>query len=142
MAVAAMVALPASSLASTQFKTGTYTGRTGQNAKIKFLLRHLTGCTGKTASQVTYCLGETVQANVNLKCPDGTTSNSYLDIEGSLTANGVLKYTVSGGESELIKLKVTPTGKISGYVTIKQPEGDAAKPVCTSGKIAIHAKLT
>jgi hypothetical protein len=141
LTAAALVALPASSSASAHFKTGTYLGKTSQHATIKFKLHDVTGCTGKTASKMTYCLGETVQANVELKCPDGSTSHSYLDISGSLSAAGVLKVTYAGDEHIFADLKLTPGGKLTGYTTVKQPETANPKPVCSSGKIGITAKL-
>jgi hypothetical protein len=137
------VALPASSLAAGTFPTGRYRGTTSQHTAVTFVLRHATGCSAKTENVLSYCLGTTKQAFITLKCPDGTTTNSYLDPQGPLNASGVLSGTTHGTSetTDRLYLKVTHGGNLSGYVELRGAESiSGTGPVCSSGKVRFTAK--
>ncbi len=137
-AVAALcIALPVVAIAATSLKTGRYSGETSQHQRLVVSLTSATGCTAKTENTVTYCLGTLTQAYLTLKCPDGSKTNSYIDIEGSLR-EGVLSYTERGTSetTDHVYLKDTPSGTMTGLVEYAAAESiEGTGPVCKSGKV-------
>lgn len=131
------IAAPVVAIAATGFKTGRYSGETSQHQKLVVSLTHATGCTAKTENTVTYCLGTVSQAYLTLKCPDGTKSNSYIDIEGSLSG-GVLSYTERGSSETVdhVYLRDKTSGTITGLIEYSSAESiEGTGPVCKSGKV-------
>ena len=138
-----LMALPALSFAAGGFKLGSYSGKTSQHYKIVFRLVHAPGCPGRNYTLATYCLSTKTQAYLALKCPDGTMSNNYIDILGSLNKAGVLKGT-SRGSNEIVDqiyLKVSRKGTIAGWVKYRQAESiEGTGPTCSSGKVTFSAQ--
>ena len=141
--IAVLAALPALSFATGGFKLGTYRGKTSQHYKIVFRLVHATGCPGPNHLHATYCLSTNTGAYLALTCPDGTMSNNYIYILGSLNTAGVLKGTSHGSNeiSSQMSLKVTRKGTLSGWIKFRQAESiEGTGPTCSSGEVTFSAK--
>ncbi len=143
--VLGLLALAPSVSASSSFMTGTYSGKTKQNAGVGFELAHSTiECPGSGKAKLCLYQLDKQSANINVPCPGGTQDGVQELINPVVVPNsGVLHK--SFGEIDVAGrltyyIKVQRNGRLSGW--FEESFSSGGGPVCKSGKVTLSAKRT
>jgi hypothetical protein len=140
-----LLTLAPSVSAASLFKTGTYSGKTKQKAKVGFELAKSTiECPGSGKAKLCLYQLDNQSANINVPCPDGSQDGVQELINPVVVpSSGVVRKSFG---------QVDVAGRLTYYVKVRRGRtltgwfeesfSSGGGPVCKSGKVTFSAKRT